>query len=465
MRLAARDAFLSTDSLASASSCSIQTSSIQTSLPIGDDTSRGTISLYPAYNEVDDLPAVQQTEHRGWNDVWIENEDGMILTLPGRGEPGPLCGEWRYGVRCSNPNDHKAKIKLHKYSCHRPVCPKCLLSAANQKAKAIWRQFKGKALVLEAEAALQERSIGAAKHFQISLSPDLLTPADLLEPGRMKALYREINEILDSSFLDGWYAGVLVFHAFRLQRQDGSFVSEDLPDDGSDNLNFEHLRPVWGPHFHFVGYGYMMPADEFAKAYPNWRYKRIKEGKLPGKTNRYKERDVFATVRYLLTHHAVFMRRLTVPKQIGLIGESETIYEQVGQNYKWAGEFRPHKIAKKVLESKLVPCLCEHCKADMMIYPLDLDGNLVEDDDLARTFLERLERVVYYRVDRKVPDRGRSKGIILDEISEYEQLVSVELSTELSAMPAPSNSVSARQYGQFTGDYDVFDHEMYSWGA
>lgn len=423
--------------------------------------------LYPALNEVDAYEGNEQTSHVGWNDVWVENANGLILTLPGRGEPGPFCGEWRYGVRCSNPNDPLAVMRGHVYSCHRPVCPECLYSAANQKALSIWRTFQGKSLVLTAEAEQAHRYIGKKKQIQFSYSPDLLTPADLLDREKLRLINRELDRVLDAAFADGWYAGFLVFHAYRLQRVDGTFAGEGDLMESSEPVNlrdiFKGLTPVWGPHWHFVGYGYVMPAGEFAETFPEWRYKRIKEAKLPGKNNQYAERDVVATARYLLTHHAVFMDRLVVPKRIGLSGETTTEFSQHGQSYRWVGEFRPHKIAKQVLDSKLVPRLCEHCGAEMHIYPMDLDGHVCEDESLARVFRERLEKVVYYRVDRKAPDRGRSQGVIVDELSDHEHLVPIAEQAGWVAPATACDSVSARYIPEFSGDYDPNDHEMWNW--
>ena len=468
---------MSTDSLASASSCSIQTSSIQTSLPIDDDASRGTISLYPALNEVEHIDRVEQTDHVGWNDLWIE-KDGCILTLPGRGEPGPVCGEWRYATKCSNPSDTRAKIRLHVYSCHRPVCPECLYSAAHQKATDIWRMFQGKSLVLASEASKKRTTIGVKKHFQFSVSPDLFTPEDMFDKGFMKKLNKQLDQIMNEAFRDGWFAGVVVFHSHRLQRSDGSFIGEDELEkfDSPENVNlrdmFKGCKPVWGPHWHFVGYGYLIPSDEFHKKYPDWVYKRLKEKKLSGKHNLYRERDVLATVRYLLTHHSVRMERLVVPKRIGLSGETTTEFIQNHQNYRWVGEFRPHRIAKKVLDSVVVPKLCEHCHHEIHIYPMDLDGNV--DMTQSRPMLERLEKIVYYRVDRKAEDRGQSKGIIIDEISDYDGCVPINIHAgyqprmiDDSVRYRENSDCPEKSYLKFEmiGSYDVFDHEMYSWGA
>lgn len=427
----------------------------------------GKTLLYPALNEVEAYDRVEQTAHVGWNDLWIE-QDGCILTLPGRGEPGPACGEWRYAAKCSNPLDAKAQMRGHVYSCHRPVCPECLYSAAHQKATDIWKIFQGKALVLQAEAALKKRTIGSKKHFMFALPPDLFTPDELLDKQFMKRLEKELDTIMEEAFQDGWFAGFVVFHSHRLQRPDGSYIGEDELEkfDSPNDINlrdmFQGCVPVWGPHWHFVGYGYLMQSDKFAEKFPNWIYKRLKEKKLQGKHNLYRERDVLATARYLLTHHSIRMDRLVVPKRIGLRGETTTEFKQNHQNYRWVGEFRPHRIAKKVLDSVRVVKLCEHCHHEIHIYPMDLDGNV--DMSQSRPMFERLEKVVYYRVDRKADDRGRSKGIIVDEISDYDN--SVPINIHAGYQPRTSDdSVSYRPVLSNTGEYDPFDHEMYSWGA
>lgn len=433
---------------------------------VEDGTSEQSV-LYPALNEVDTYERVEQTEHVGWNDLWIE-QDGCILTLPGRGEQGPACGEWRYGVKCSNPLDSLAQMRGHVYSCHRPVCPECLYSAAHQKATDIWKNYQGKSLVLAAEAKSKHRSIGSKKHIMFSYAPDEFTPEDLLDKGFVRSLNKELDSVMIEAFQDGWFAGFVVFHSHRLQRPDGSFMAEDELEkfDSSDNINlremFEGCVPVWGPHWHYVGYGYIMPVDEFSIKYPNWRYKRLKEKKLEGSNNLYRERDVLATARYLLTHHSIRMDRLVVPKRIGLTGETTTEFKQNHQNYRWVGEFRPHKIAKNVLDSMRVVKLCEHCQHEMHIYPMDLDGNV--DMTQSRPMLERLEKVVYYRVDRNAPDRGRSKGIIVDEISDYDNCVPINIYAGYQPR-TPVDSVSYRPVMENTGEYDQFDHEMYSWGA
>lgn len=401
-----------------------------------------TIIVSSALNEVEN----NQTSHAGWNNTWHEKND-LIITLPGRGVSNPTCGEWRYLVRCGNKDDLRATGEIYKYSCHRPTCPICYQSAARQKALDIVKLMDGKTRIIEAELKEQHRTMGISKHYVFSIPPWLMTEEDLLE-GRQKDLQRILRDLMDYAFQNSWYAGVTIFHSHRLQRPDGSVLTDEEEQEREQgDIQLNDLVPVWGPHFHFYGFGYLMHYIKFRRD-TGWIYKRVKEA--PGK-----RRDAFSTIFYLLTHFGVTMRRREAMDPLQFHGQTTTTYEMIGQSYKWAGEFRPHKTAHTVLDHVLTAKRCEHCGEIIYKYQLGPENQPIEEGK--QPFLIRLEKVVYYRVDRKAPDRGRSNGIIIDEISEFENLVSVSQEIECKAI--------LHRHGMAPDPYAEFDHDAFNYGA
>lgn len=287
-------------------------------------------SLYPAYGPIN--PLIQSS---------------YIYVRAGSGEvSGPKCGKPKFSTACvAKDLEHRHKTRrLISEHCCSLTCPTCSESTARRSSERIRLRLEG----LHAQYLKDGLRLGVPKHIEFSPPPDdpLFSMESLLKNGG-KTAFDQINSYLKQFVQGGVYAGVLILHLERKRHHDGSECSRD-------GCRHRH-KWIWGPHFHFIGYGFFFKSDYFHDQ-TGWVYKRIPD--------KFGQRDIKATAFYVLTHSAVFISKKS---------------NRSAKNYRYVGLFQD-KLAKMVKTGNaLEPCRCpdpdDNCKAIVHKFALPLGFN------------------------------------------------------------------------------------------
>lgn len=165
---------------------------------------------------------------------------------------------------------------------------------------------------------------------------------ELLKDGG-KSAWSSIDNILKESAQGGVYAGVVIMHLERKRHKDGT-------ECGRHGCTRRHVW-IWGPHFHFIGYGFFQRSDDFYQSTDGWVYKRIAE--------KSGTRDIASTAFYVLTHSASFIKAST--------GRS-------AKNYRYVGLFAPSKVKVRRIGTANELCRCS-CQAPLHKFALPIGFN------------------------------------------------------------------------------------------
>ena len=260
------------------------------------------------------------------------------------------CGEIIGYKRCH-------KITELRKSCDNLSCPTCYTKPLHrQVAKVVSRQsvlireyyqngdYRGPVTYALDDTAKSD-PIPIPSHFVLTTHKDNLPTEDDFKddlPGTYSAIRRQGQNLLKKAF-KGFYAGVLVLHTHRLKHEDGS-TCEDK------HCELDHVM-VYSPHFHFIGYGYTRPYDEFREK-TDWQIRRLPD---------HGHRDFEATLAYLLTHSAVLYRQYNY--EITCDGEPTGHYElrtRARQTYMLVGAFS-HNLARVDETCEFVDDVCGEC--------------------------------------------------------------------------------------------------------
>jgi hypothetical protein len=262
------------------------------------------------------------------------------------------CGSIKFVVACS---DHPETKRYGIHSCSRLQCPVCLDVTVERLAGDVSDRMLGLSACLRKNGV----KIGRNKHVVFTI-PVYMYSREEVELDGGKALYKEFYSLLNREWKihedgsvcedrkckkkhsvrkfakDGFYGGVVILHLERKKHA----------DDGTPCDRKGCKRPhvwVWGPHFHYIGYGFFEDSVWVWKK-TDWIYEVIED---QGK------RVVFDTVKYLLTHCATF---------VGSDGK------QVGKAIRWVGVLSNSKGGKKVVGEIVEYELCPVCKEPMHKY-------------------------------------------------------------------------------------------------
>lgn len=281
---------------------------------------------------------------------------------------GMKCGDVRFVVAC--PDRHEKHLVHHV--CHRLQCPTCYENAASRSAHRIEERLKG----LHAAYKRNGIRLGKPKHIVFS-PPQVDWPRERLEADGGRALRRQLCRLLWRYAKDRVYGGDIIVHGERRKHLDGS-------DCDARRCRQRH-QWVWGPHIHFIGYGFFENSALF-HAESGWVYKRVEDDG---------ERDIFSTAKYQLTHAALFL---------GADGE------QVGTAYHHIGQMANCKGGRTVLDKQQETVPCDTCKKELHEYAAD--GN---EPDLAN---DRGEHLVW-RVEVEWYINGRAKKFVQKLLAEW----------------------------------------------
>lgn len=268
------------------------------------------------------------------------------------------CGEYKFTLACVARNDdHKKKSKRHaRKNCKSPLCPSCYRTVAGRMSKRIEQRFNS----LDVLYRMRGMKLGNMKHLEFSYYP-WLYDVDFVEKDAGKYIMNYYVQLLDSFMKDGFYAGVIIPHNWRKKHlDDGSECDwEPYYEYGKLVLCPREHEWIWGPHAHYVGYGYMLSSDEFHVLSGGWVYKNINPGG---------DRSIGATVFYLLTHSALYQKTSTL---------------KLAKGYRYVGLFSDKLAKKDKTLSKEEYCICgiNGCDNPLHKFLPSLNGQLqiVED--------------------------------------------------------------------------------------
>lgn len=260
----------------------------------------------------------------------------------GGGSTRETCGKIRFSVACENwvkdrnkpMGDRRAHDKPVRvfHQCGRLACPVCYQYTSEKIAMRIEERLDG------LKGAYQKAGIplGRLKHIAFSPPQKWLSQSIIIN-NQSSELRRELIKIIKKYSRNGFYGGVLVFHMQRQKHMDGSECSDK-------SCSLEHVW-VYGPHFHFIGYGFFEQSNIVHEA-TGWVYKRLaeKEGR---------DRSIFATVSYQMSHSTIFINGLG---------------EQIGTGYWYIGCMSNAKGGFKERERYWTPKLCSRCRGELHEY-------------------------------------------------------------------------------------------------
>lgn len=225
-------------------------------------------------------------------------------------------------MTCEN---HKLKsIEITYNRCGKLDCKTCYTSTASKQAIKInekTREFK----------RLAENNyvrVGRVIHLTVSPKKALITSKlrsyDMFLKFR-KSAYKMLK-------LSGIHSGFIFTHVWSITCRDCGKDESECTCVG-DNLYWEI-----SPHFHIIGYGYLLNTTEFKALYKDWIVRNF------GRRD-----DAYETALYLLTHCAIWRK----PN-----GKLKPAYEPFG-------ELHPKRF--KTISSKVVsvPKKCPRCKSVM----------------------------------------------------------------------------------------------------
>ncbi len=239
-------------------------------------------------------PAISDSRFLALDDGVSSGEDSpdladiIVWNLPGHGLPSPSDGWVKKAFACEN-GDY---FKPVKQSCHKLSCPNCCYEKMSETAENVKEKIMNARKFSRSEFGGHDDVL---QHVVISPPKAEYGSFTTLDGFRRMRLYA--SQICAEIGLKG---GVLVFHPFRQDGVNGSLVPDDYEPDESNSLDFKKWR--FSPHFHVVGFGRIKPSSsDFVRCHHNWIYSALRTGKRKMRSSV----DIYAVVRYTLTHVGV----------------------------------------------------------------------------------------------------------------------------------------------------------------
>ena len=226
-----------------------------------------------------------------------------IYDLPAMGTKLDNCGWVKTVAACEDKHPESREVAHHW--CHKPSCPVCWRNGwLNRAAERSTQKIMG---VHELH-----RQAGAKPGYLIHV---VFSPKDFPDPSRWD-IEKERARVYNIIASAGIKAAGVVCHCYRITTDGKDAYREyrnEYKNSGQDPGDIEKKWDwiinhklwhycYWSPHWHIVGWGWLEKADE-------WHEKT----KLAGDTWIYKNKgirktygEVFGTLRYILSHTALF---------------------------------------------------------------------------------------------------------------------------------------------------------------
>ena len=271
----------------------------------------------------------------------VPPSQGLLWWLPGHGDPLADCGRWSF---FAHRQAHESHWRRGRRRCGRFACPSCALQPGGWADRESWA-------IADRLRAGQVSYGGRPIHVVVSPPPDVRFDVD--------ATYRRLRgRMYRVSRSWGFRGGAAVFHDRRL---------------GAARFNAgRSLGCRRGPHFHLIGFGWIVPPSENCVACRAERAHRAEFGMDPWHSHLLCGPDVFkrhtcppesdwivknlgvrrsvrATARYILSHSAQGI--LPMPDLRG----PEVVT--------WFGNMAYNKLRSSPASS--APVFCRVCGADV----------------------------------------------------------------------------------------------------
>ncbi len=291
------------------------------------------------------IPPKGRTRHK----LPSEDDPELLLNPPGAGLRKDRCGKKMSVYRCADFHD-ESQIVIRD-SCDDRACPVCGVNYRIRQSKSSRIKIRNYENCMNQVADLkQDPGCRPGKLYQIIFSPDQEWAIELLrtEEG-LRTLQRECNRVVK---IAGVTAGIKIFHAWRnTARAKQEFGKAKERNDRWTSKG----RAIWliknnmirdeywylAPHFHILGYGWLLDSDLFHKktavrGRAGWIYK--KKINAPLETNAQIERCIM----YLLSHAPLigedYQKHRSISYLGGLWNQSK---ELIGRE--WAVALCPHR--------------------------------------------------------------------------------------------------------------------------
>lgn len=275
--------------------------------------------------------------------------------LPGE-EPSSIkenCGQVYAVLWCSTCNPGKDTwAGEKKHSCNNRLCPQCSRDWLHRQSEEI------------SDRLSQLRAAVGYPARHIIFSPD---PEMIYQP--IKWLRKECYRLMD---LAGVVGSLVVMHLWRFRDLEGQEIAwkwcslnpeaqtnidkqNKLFEDNHSKYSAPYEKPVpcrrfYYPHFHVLGWGWLMDSDEFHKISGGWIYKNKSDTE---KSLRRTKKEFYTTARYMLSHAGIKKRAMTY------------VYRGFAHYSKWdiASEW-----------SDIEPMECKKCETQLTQINLKKDG-------------------------------------------------------------------------------------------
>lgn len=213
------------------------------------------------------------------------------LLLPGFGEAGDDCGEWRVAGFCDGPTHDGGEVShvdLGVHQCGRRGCPDCWMR---------WARERTVSSVVRLGAGAEVESPGLDRrtvHATVSPPEGAVTS--------VSGFFRYRSRAVEKAREAGIRGGLVVPHAFRATDAAKETYREQDPDKKLWAWIRECSVPwrelvEWGPHYHVVGL-----AREVEPVGDGWVVRRLSTLDEWDRNDRDAYNSRAAAVRYVLSH-------------------------------------------------------------------------------------------------------------------------------------------------------------------
>jgi hypothetical protein len=188
---------------------------------------------------------------------WIEAGSGNFEKTREDGRYRENCNSFHLSITCS---EHIAERKKIYWHCGKLDCTTCFIEASSRKARIINERL----LEFQLEAMKRGIRTGRLFHFTLSIKRELALKRMADYNVNFLSFRREvINSMLQDM---GIFAGVIFTHIRSAICQKCGEREKNCQCE--TKIGYKKLNP----HFHVIGYGYIMNAKQFKEKYPNFVY-------------------------------------------------------------------------------------------------------------------------------------------------------------------------------------------------
>lgn len=243
---------------------------------------------------------------------------------------GVLCGSVKSVSACPDVSHTVLTFQKHGFHCGKLGCKICMPAQAKKVASRSEKYFNGATILYKKSGHF----IRESRH-SVWSPPPYRYSQESVEADRGRQFWADYQDFFNS-IVRGFYGGASVVHYWRKKHADGSectFKPKRVNGKLTRCPKGKHYWR-WGPHVHYVGYGWFEELPHDHSEYDGWNYKVLLDDK---------PRSFSATIGYLLTHCGLFL---------------DDQGRQRGQVVRWTGSFSKGKVNKVASHRHSEPKKC-----------------------------------------------------------------------------------------------------------